>query len=78
LIRESQKCFVFQWGLTDSLFATHQLHTPPEPQTSSVADFTPEMAAGILGKSLFDPMGRTTRSATPTLGPSNPIGDFLC
>ena len=33
--------------------ANTELRTPP------VADFTPEMAASVLGKSLFDPMMRT-------------------
>jgi hypothetical protein len=38
-----------------------------ELRTPHAADFTPEMAASVLSKSLFDPIMRTSRSATSTL-----------
>jgi hypothetical protein len=38
-----------------------------ELRTPTVADFTPEIAASVLSRSLFDPMMRTSWSATSTL-----------
>jgi hypothetical protein len=40
-----------------------------ELRTPFPADFTPEIAASVLSKSLFDPMMRISRSSTSTRGP---------